>query len=507
MLSQVLTQAGIFLSDPMLIGLAISGVVVGIIFGMLPGLSSTMSLAVLLPISFTMSPEAGITFLIAVFSASVYGGSLSAILVNIPGTPGAIVTQMDGYPMARKGQAGQAIGYATIASAFGGVFGWLILVLFASLIVRMATSFQSPEFTALILFGLTMLAYAAPGSMFKGVVGGVFGLLLATVGLDTLTSITRFSFGSTDMMGGIGIIPLAVGLFGMGEVLVNLEGGVKKLNKAVSISRITDRVLPPWRALRRLVPIGIRASIIGVAVGAIPAAGSAIAVVIAYAQEKRMARHPERFGTGIPEGVVAPESANNACVGGALVPMMTFGIPGDTMTAVLMGGLLIHGLRPGPGLFRDHLPFVATVYIALIFAIIVTTILGLAGARLSARVLSIRKPVLLSSVILLCIIGSFSVNNSIFDVWVMLTFGIIGYFMNKGGFPVAPVAFGLVLGPLFEENLRRSLIVNQGDWLVFLRRPISLTILIICVVSLLYPVVREWWEGRRQLVNSVDGKE
>jgi putative tricarboxylic transport membrane protein len=488
MFSQVLTQAGIFLSDPMLIGLVILGVIVGIIFGMLPGLSSTMSLAVLLPISFTMSPEAGITFLIAVFSASVYGGSLSAILVNIPGTPGAIVTQMDGYPMARKGQAGQAIGYATIASAFGGVFGWLILVLFASLIVRMATSFQSPEFTALILFGLTMLAYAAPGSMFKGMIGGIFGLLLATVGLDKLTSITRFSFGSTDMMGGIGIIPLAVGVFGMAEVLINLEGGVKKLIKAASISRITDKVLPKWRSL-------------------IPAAGSAIAVVIAYAQEKRMARHPERFGTGIPEGVVAPESANNACVGGALVPMMTFGIPGDTMTAVLMGGLLIHGLRPGPGLFRDHLPFVATVYIALIFAIIVTTILGLAGARLSARVLSIPKPVLLTSVIVLCIIGSYSVNNSIFDVWIMLTFGIIGYFMYKGGFPVAPVAFGIILGPLFEENLRRSLIVNQGDWLVFLRRPISLTILIVCVVSLLYPVVREWWEGRRQLVNSVDGKE
>lgn len=498
MVAQILSQAGIFLSDPMLIGLSVLGVIVGIIFGMLPGLSSTMALAVLLPISFTMDPEAGITFLIAVFSASVYGGSLSAILVNIPGTPGAIVTQIDGYPMARKGQAGQAIGYATLASAFGGVFGWLILVLFAPLIVQVATSFQSPDFTALILFGLTMLAYAAPGSMFKGLVGGIFGLLLATVGLDTLTSIPRFSFGSTDMMGGIGIIPLAVGMFGVAEVLVNLEGGVKQLKTVAPVSKILDKVLPKWRELRRLVPIGIRSSIIGVIIGAIPAAGSAIAVVIAYAQEKRMARRPERFGTGIPEGIVAPESSNNACVGGALVPMMTFGIPGDTMTAVLMGGLLIHGLRPGPGLFRDHLPFVATVYIALIFAIVVTTLLGLAGARLSARILSIPKPILLTSVMVLCIIGSFSVNNSIFDVWVMLVFGVIGYLMRKAHFPIAPVAFGLILGPLFEENLRRSLIVNQGDWLVFLQRPISLSLLLISLASLFYPVFRRWLETRRQ---------
>ena len=253
------------------------------------------------------------------------------------------------------------------------------------------------------------------------------------------------------------------------------------------------RILPPWNEMKRLWPICIRGSLIGTFVGAIPAAGSAIAVSVAYAQEKRMSRNPERFGTGIPEGIVAPESANNSCVGGALIPMITLGIPGDSMTAVLIGALLIHGLRPGPDMFRTHIGFVATVYVALFLAVVVTLALGLYGNRYFARVLQLPRPVLLTAVTLLCIVGSFAVRNSMFDVVVMLGFGVAGYLMNRVGMPTAPVIFGMVLGPLLEDNIRRSLIL-YGNWTVFMERPISLALVLLSLAALVYPLLQTIWQ-------------
>ena len=338
------------LTDPTALGLSVIGTLLGIILGALPGVSSTMALAVLLPLSFSMSPLHGMIFLMGIFSASVYGGSISAILVNIPGTPGAIVTQMDGYPMAQKGRAGEALMYALLASTFGGILGWLLLVFLAPMVADAALHFQSPEYAAVTFFGLTMLAYATPGSTFKALVSGTIGLVLATVGLDEVTGAGRFDFGNAALQSGISIIPVAVGIFGLAEVLRNIEGASGRFEVIKNIRRL----MPPWSEMRRLWPMAVRGSVIGAFVGAIPAAGSAIGVTVAYAQEKRMSKHPERYGTGIPEGIVAPESANNACVGGALVPMMTLGIPGDSMTAVLIGALLIHGLRPGPQLFTER---------------------------------------------------------------------------------------------------------------------------------------------------------
>lgn len=499
MLDQLLTALIQILTSPAALLLSLAGVILGIMLGALPGISSTTSLAVLLPLTFALDPTGAMLFLMGVFNGSVYGGSISAILLNIPGTPGAIVTQMDGHPMAMQGRAGEAIGYATLASMFGGLFGLVVFMTVAPLLAAVGLKFQSPEFTGLALLGLASLSAAIPQAMFKGILSGVFGLLLATVGLDPLTNVLRFDFGSRGMSAGVAIIPVAIGIFGLAEVFKNLEGG------AVGWRVIRDirRVIPPWRELRRTLPGAVRGSIVGVIVGIIPAAGSAIGVVFSYLQEKRLSKTPERFGTGVPEGIVTPESCNNACMGGDLIPTMSLGIPGDSITAVLMGALLIQGLRPGPLLFSEHRDFVAAVYVALGVAIALTTVLGLLGARLFARTLRLPKPVLLSGIALLCIVGSYAVNNALFDVWVMTVFGVVGYLMQKVGFPVLPMVFGLILGPMFEENLRRTLILSSGSLLVYVQRPISVVLLLLAATTAAYPLFLEWRYRRRGRALSV----
>lgn len=481
------------LADPRALGLSLVGTVVGIVFGALPGISSTMSLAVLAPLTFGLDATQAMLFLMGVFNGSVYGGSISAILVNIPGTPGAIVTQLDGHPLARRGRAGEALGYATLASAFGALFGLVVFITVAPLLASVGLKFQSPEFTGLALLGLASLSAAMPGETFKGILAGLVGLLLATVGLDPLTNVLRFDFGSRQMAGGIAIIPAAIGLFGLAEVLANVGAGAARWE----VIRTIRRVLPPWRELRETLPAALRGSLIGIVVGIIPAAGSAIGVVFSWIQEKRLSRHPERFGTGEPRGIVAPEACNNACIGGDLIPTMSLGIPGDSITAVLMGALLVQGLRPGPLLFRDHPAFVASVYVALAVAIVFTTVLGLLGARVFARALTIPKPVLLAGITVLCVVGAYAVNNSLFDVGVMVVFGALGYAMARGGWPTVPLVFGLILGPMLEENLRRTLVVGGGDWLIYLHRPISLSLLLLSLVVALYPQYLERRQRRR----------
>ncbi|MDQ7839452.1 MAG: tripartite tricarboxylate transporter permease [bacterium] len=502
MLQHVLTTFQHVLTSPAALGMGLAGVVIGIVFGALPGISSTMAIAVLLPLTFAMDEVNAMMFLMGVFNGSVYGGSVSAILVNIPGTPGAIVTQLDGHPMAKKGRAGEALGYATLASGFGGLLGFVVLMTVAPLLAGVALKFQSPEFTGLALLGLASLSAAMTGSTAKGILVGAFGLLIATIGFDPITNVLRLDFDHPSLAAGITLIPVAIGIFGMTEVLNNLEAGATKWEVIGTIRR----VIPPWSEMKRTVPGAIRGAVVGICVGIIPAAGSAIGVVFTYLQEKRLSRHPELFGTGIPEGIVAPESSNNAGVGGSLVPMMSLGIPGDTMTAVLMGALLIQGLRPGPLLFRDHPGFVAAVYVALVIAIVLTTALGLLGARTFARVVSVPKPVLLVTIAVLCVVGSYAVNNSLFEVGVMLVFGVLGYLGQKAGFPMVPIVFGLILGPMFEENLRRTLVLSGGNWLVFVQRPISVALLVLAILTAAYPIYLERrQEVRRRTASAVPG--
>ena len=476
-----------------LIALSTGGVMIGIVLGALPGVSSTMALAILLPVSYGMSPEAAMVVLIAVFSASVFGGSISAILINIPGTPGAIVTQFDGYPMALAGRAGEALSYALLASSVGGLLGLVILSVVAPTIAAAAMRFRSPEFAMAAVFGLTMLAYASPGSTFRGVLVGCIGLLVGMVGFDKLTDVPRFDFGSQVLQNGIDIVPLTVGIFGFAEVLASLSAGSGVVAHIPKIGRI----MPPLSGLPKLMPTMLRGSLIGTFVGAVPAAGSAIAVALSYTQEQRLSKTPERFGKGEPAGIVAPEASNNACVAGALVPMMTLGVPGDTMTAVLMGALLLHGLRPGPMLFANNPEFVGTIYGSLFFAILLTLVLGFVAIAMIIQLLKLPRHVLMIGIAMMCVFGSFAIRNTISDVYVMVFFGAVGFLMHHLRLPTAPLAFGLILGPLLEENVRRSLIVSRGDWTVFIGRPISLALVLLSAAALLYPLFASWWRYRR----------
>jgi putative tricarboxylic transport membrane protein len=468
-----------------LIVLAVAGVLIGIVLGALPGISSTMALAILLPVSFGLEPAPAMLFLIAVFVSSVYGGSISAILINIPGTPGSIVTQFDGYPMAQQGRAGHALSYALLGSTAGGLIGLALLVLLAPAVASAAMNFRSPEFTMAAVFGLVLLSFASEGSTFRGILAGIIGLLCGMVGFDKLTDISRFDFGSPTLQAGIELVPLTVGIFGLAEVLRNIAAGSASLPRVPALGKL----FPPIVSLVKLWGSVLRGGLIGTFVGAVPAAGSAIAVALSYEQERRLSKNRARFGQGEPAGIVGPESANSSAIGGALIPMMTLGIPGDSMTAVLMGALLVHGLRPGPNLFANNPDFVASVYASLFLSVVLTLVVGFAFIRVITTVMRIPQYIMFTIITLLCIVGSFAIRNSLGDVFVMIFFGVVGYLLFLARTPPAPLAFGLILGPLLEENLRRSLILSQGSWSIFIERPISAALLLLSVATLLFPIV------------------
>lgn len=481
-MTEMLNAAAAILLDPAMMALAILATLIGIVLGALPGISSTMTLAVLLPFSFSMEPASAMVFLIGAFYGSSWGGSISAILINIPGTAGSMLTQLDGYPLAKRGQAGVALTYALIASTFGGIIGWFGLVTFAPTLARIGFYFQSPEFAALTVFGLSMLAYASPGSTFLGVLAGMFGVLLGAVGLDILSNLSRFDFGIPRLQAGINMIPFAVGIFGLAEILRLLEQPIVTDRTATQIGAIWPRfadVIRTWAT-------ALRSAFVGLGIGIIPGAGSAVAVSMSYAQEKKLYEKRETFGDGNPRGIVAAETGNNAAVGGALIPLLTLGLPGDAMTAVLVGALLIHGLQPGPQLFTNHPDFIATIYVALGLTIILTFFMSLGLTRVFAKLLSAPPRILYAAILVLCVTGSFAVQNSLFDVLLMIVFGAMGFLFFKVGIPLPPMMFGLILGPLLEENLRRSLIV-YGDWMVFVQRPITLAMLAVTALVLILP--------------------
>ena len=499
MMQDLLTTIATDLISPYMIGLAFLGVVLGLIFGALPGVSSTMALAVMLPFTYGMDTGPAMVLMLAVFFSSVYAGSVSAILLNIPGTPGAMITVLDGHAMARKGEAAEAMAYALIASIIGGLIGWILLVLLAPTIASYALKFGSAEYAAVVLFGLALVAYASSGDTLRGLAAGAIGLIVGVVGRDHITDVPRFTFGTADLQGGIDIIPLAIGVFGIAEVLNMLT---RPREDVVEVAETRARTWPSWRSLRAEIPTVLRGSTIGTFVGAVPAAGSAIAVALAYACEKRLSKTPELFGTGIPRGIVAPESANNACVGGALIPMMTLGIPGDSITAVLIGVLLLHGLRPGPGLFESQPDLVVTIYGALFVAIILTALVaGFIGIPVYRKILRIPQRILTAAVLILCLLGAFAVRNAMVDVWVAIFFGSVGLAFIKLGIPVLPLAFGAVLGPLFEENLRRTLVIH-GDIGVFFERPISLALISLSVAVLVVPVLLAGGSRLRRMKSS-----
>ena len=474
-----------FFTNPVIYLSSFLGVLVGIVFGALPGLTATMTIAVFIPFTFGLSPAIAFAFLLGLYSGSVYGGSISAILINIPGTPSAIATSLDGYPMSQMGKAGEAIGISTISSTLGGFFSVIVLMFAAPAIASVALKFSAEEYVGITLIGLSIIAIISQGSTVKGLIGGVIGLIIGIVGMDPITGYPRFIMGRAELLEGIDSIPVMIGMYGLSEMLVQISSSEYK----VTVKQKLSKLVPPIKDIKRIFGTVVRSSFIGVLIGALPAAGGSIAALVAYGQEKRFGKRKELLGTGIIEGVAAPEAANNASTGGALIPMLTLGIPGDAMTAVLMGGLIIQGLRPGPLLFQQQMPFVSSIFISLLLSVVFMCILGLLGAPVFAKLISFPKKFLIPAILVFGLVGSYAISNSIFDIWVLIISGIVGFLFRKIGLPIAPIILGMILGPLFESNFRRALMLSNGNWATFVQRPISLAFLIIVVVILAGPAI------------------
>ncbi len=460
------------------------GTALGILVGALPGLSATMGLAVVLPLTFYMKPAEGLNVLCGMYVGALYGGSFSAILLNIPGAPPAVMTGLDGYPMAQRGEAGRAIGISTLSSFIGGLFGVVCLIVLAPMLARIALSFGPPEFTLLAIFGLSAIVAVASDSLLRGFVGITIGLLLATVGMDPFTSVPRFTFDQVELMSGISYVPVVIGMFGLTEVLSQcMEFGAFS-----EILQRVRRVIPGRSDILKILYRFLPPSIIGTIIGVLPGAGGTIASIISYNQAVQTSREPEKYGTGIPEGIIAAESANNAEVGGSLVPLLTLGIPGSSPAAILLGALMIHNLTPGPMLFIRERVLVDTVFMGLIVAQFALLSVGLVMAKAAPYIITVRKEAMLPIIALLCVIGSYALRNSHFDVAVMLVFGVVGFFLKEIGVKPSPIILGLILGPLAENNLRGTLEISDQGLLIFLTRPICIVLLLLILSVIAYPL-------------------
>jgi len=494
--SQLYTMGLSLVLKPDIIILLFFGVFLGITIGALPGLTVTMAVAILTPLTYRLSPVGGILSLIGVYVGGNYGGSISACLVNIPGTPSAIMTTLDGYPLTKKGQAGMAIGISTIASFLGGFFSVIVLSLLSPIVARLALSFTSAEFFLLGIFGLSIIAYIGKGSFLKGLISGALGLLVATIGSDPIMGYPRFTFFRPELFTGVNFITAMIGLFGVAEILVQVE--LKEYLKRVN--QILRNIIPKFKVFKKLIPIIIRSSVTGVIVGIIPGAGGTIASIVSYGQQKRFSRNPEKLGQGSPEGLAAAESANNACTGGAMITMLSLGIPGDAVTAILIGALMLHGLRPGPVLFKENFELVSAIFIGMFIANLFMLGLGLAGASFFAKLISIQKIYLNPAILAFTVVGSYAIRNNFFDVAVMLVFGCVGYLMSKLDVPRSPMVLALILGPFIEDNLRRSLLLVDGDVVAFfhklITRPISSFILLFTIFILMFPLISRRLKSR-----------
>ena len=506
-LDLLLAAFGKVMLDPMNFLFVFVGVTSGIIVGALPGLTATMGVALLIPFTFGLDPVRGLLMLLGLFSGGIYGGSISAILLGVPGTPSAAATALDGHIMAKRGLAGKAIGMATIASFFGGTTGALIMTFLSPQIAKIALKFGPPEFFALAFFGLGIIITVSGKSILKGLISGIFGLMITTIGFDPLSGSPRLTFGSVELLGGITFIPALIGLFGYSQVFQ----GIEKILTLPTVKSELKNILPKFREIRETFKTMVKSALMGTFIGAVPGTGCDIAAFVSYGEARRSSKTPEKFGTGILEGVAAPEVGNNAATGGAMIPMLTLGVPGDAVTAVLMGALTIHNLQPGPLLFRDHPEVVYPIFAGMILAQFVMLGVGLGGVRFFASIINIDRRVLTPIIFLLCVVGSYVMRFSFFDVAVSLIIGIIAYFMNYYGFPGSPILLALILGPMVEQNMRRSLMISHGDPLIFITRPISaafigigLFVMITSYFRIRKAMQREGEEGARAEKEKVD---
>ena len=463
------------------------GLVLGIIFGALPGLTATMGVALFMPITFGMDPIVGITMLLGIYCGGIYGGSITAILIKTPGTPASAATVLDGYTLSQKGQAGKALHMALVASTIAGLFSALILLLVAPQLAKVALKFGPPEYFSLAIFGLTIIASVCSKNMFKGIMMGCLGMYVSMIGLDEIGGMPRFLFGTLNLAGGVKLIPALIGLFAISEILNKVKVGdfrIIEANKFVG-GKVT------WAELKFSLKTIFKSSAIGTFIGAVPGTGAAIASFLSYNEAIRSSKTPEKYGTGYLDGVAASEAGNNGVTGATLIPLLTLGIPGDTVTAVLLGALMMQGLQPGPALFRDFAPVVYTIMVSLIFVNIFMFIQGKAFVRIFANVTKIPVNLLLPILMILCVTGAYAENNTMFDVWMMFIFGAGGYILIRNGFPVTPLLLARILGPMAEISMRQSLILSQGSYSIFFTRPICLFFLVFSVASILFAVLKK----------------
>lgn len=485
--------------------LILLGVCVGILGGAIPGISPSMAVALLLPLTYSMTPTQGIIMLMGIYIGANYGGSITAIAINTPGTPSAAVTAFDGYPLAKNGRGGEAMGISLWASVFGGLIGTVVLMLCSVPLASLAMKFWPSEYFALCVLGLTTVATLGGKHWQKALLAVLFGLLLNTMGIDPVLGVKRFTFGISSLYDGVSMVPVLIGLFALGEVFSNLETYNVKQQK---FERPVYKFPKPsyyWKLKGSI----IRAGLVGCLIGVFPGAGGTIASFLAYDVEKRCSKHPEEFGHGAPEGVVAAEASNSGSVGGAMVPLLALGIPGSSTAAVLVGALMIHNLTPGPNLFNDEPKLVYALFASMFLASAFMLVIGIFGSKLWVRVSDIPRTILYPLIFAFSILGSYSVKKSMADVITCLLFGFIGWLMKKYNYPAAPVVLGLVLGRLMELNFSQALMV--GGVASFYTRPLTLILFAISLAAILYPIISEKHAAKRQVAVSSDetpaGKE
>lgn len=463
------------------------GLAAGIIIGALPGLTGTMGIALLLPLTYGMSSIHGMMLLLGVYCGGIYGGSITAILINTPGTPASAATSLDGYPMAQQGHAKRALHDALAASMIGGLISCVILLTCAPMVAKFALNFGAREYFALSLFGLTIIASVGGKSVLKGLLMGFAGLLLGCVGIDSLEGVSRFTFGNNYLTGGFNIIPVLIGLFAITEIMTKS----RDINKAVGTTVAVEEEKVSFKDVLGYKMVLLKSSIIGAFIGAVPGTGAAIASFLAYNEAHRTSKHPEEYGKGSEEGLVACESSNNAVTGATMIPLLTLGIPGDTNTAVLLGALTMQGIQPGPMLFTKQGDWVYSIMIGMVLINVFMYLQGRVFVKGFSNITKISTKIMVPCLVVLCVIGAYAIKYNTFNAVAMVVIGVVGYLLKKLDFPLTPMVIGLVLGNLCESNMRRALLLSRGNWLTFFQSPIACVFLALAVFMLFFPMIRD----------------
>jgi putative tricarboxylic transport membrane protein len=472
---------------PLVIGAIFLGAFSGVLLGALPGLTATMAVALLVPMSFGLPLNVSFGLLLGIFCGAMYGGSISAILIRTPGTPGAAATLLDGHPLCLKGGADRALCMALYASFTGGIISAVIMTLLSPYLSRLALKFGPTEYFGLAVFGLSIIISVSGRSVIKGLIAGVFGLLLCTIGCDPVTGYARFTFGEMQLYEGPPLVPTLIGLFAISEIFCNVESLVSGEKSSHRIKKIW----PSKEDIKTCTPVAAFGGLIGTFIGILPGVGGDIGAFFSYSLVKRLSKHPEKFGTGIVEGVAATESANNGVTGGAMIPLLSLGIPGDSVTAVMLGAFIVQGLQPGPLLYKDHLPVVYMIFASMFIANFAMLVVGLVGSRFFVRIIGIKKHILVPIILILSMVGAYSMRNSVFDVFLALVMGTIGFIMRKFDIPAAPVLLAIILGPMAESNMRRALRISDGNFMTFIVHPIGAVLLGLAVLFIITSLISQ----------------